>query len=134
MDPRHGGTGGNLVEQRLAATRHWLASVDAGAFTIQLMETEHEPQLLLELNVLSKFIEINKVFLYRTEASRKVSLSVLYGSFSDRAAAQDALDKLPLSLKANRPFLRTVRGVRNDVGQPRSPHAFGASAGQPFGG
>jgi MSHA biogenesis protein MshM len=137
MDPRHGVTSGNLVEQRLAATRHWLASVDPGAFTIQLMETEHEPQLLLELNVLSKSIEINKVFLYRTEASRKVSLSVLYGSFSDRAAAQDALDKLPLSLKANWPFLRTVRtvrAVRNDVGQPRSPHAFGASAGQPSGG
>jgi hypothetical protein len=119
---------GNLVDQRLAATRQWLASVDPNAFTIQLMEAEHEPQLVRDLSGIAKFVEINKVFLYRTGANRKASLGVLYGSFSDRGAAQDALDKLPPTLKANRPFLRTLRGVRNEVGQRHGPQAFGAYA------
>lgn len=106
----------NLVEQRLAATRNWLARVDPNAFTIQVMEAEHEPQLLRDLSEIAKSIEINEVFLYRIEANRKALLTVLYGSFSDRRTAQDALDKLPPALKANRPFLRTVRGVRGGVG------------------
>ena len=110
---------GNLVDRRLAATRQWLKSVDPNAFTIQLMEAEHEPQLARDLSDIAKFIEINKVFLYRTGANRKASLGVLYGSFSDRGAAQDALDKLPPALKANRPFLRTVRGIRAQTGRPQ---------------
>jgi DamX protein len=108
---------GNLVEQRLAATRHWLASANPNAFTIQLMEAEHEPQLVRELNDMAKSVELAEIFLYRSGAHRKASLSVLYGNFSDRRAAQDALDKLPPALKANRPFLRTVEAIRAEIRQ-----------------
>ena len=118
----------SLVEQRLAATRHWLARVDPNAYTIQLMEAEHEPQLLRDLRDIAKSVEINDVFLYRIDANRKASLAVLYGSFSDRRVAQDALDKLPPTLKANRPFLRNVRGIRGGVVQPRAPQTLGAHA------
>jgi septal ring-binding cell division protein DamX len=111
---------GDLIEERLAATRAWLAATDPNAFTIQLMEAEHAPQLVLDLNEIAKFVEINKVFLYRSRASRSASLSVLYGSYSDRHAAQEALDKLPPALRANRPFLRTVRGVRAEIGQQQA--------------
>ena len=117
-----------LVEQRLAATRLWLARIDPNAFTIQLMEAEHEPQLVRDLREISKSVEISEVCLYRIDANRKASLVVLYGSFSDRRVAQDALDKLPLTLKANRPFLRTVRGIRGEVAQPRAPHTLGVHA------
>ena len=117
-----------LVEQRLAATRLWLARIDPNAFTIQLMEAEHEPQLVRDLKEIAKSIEISEVFLYRIDVNRKASLVVLYGSFSDRRVAQDALDKLPPPLKANRPFLRTVRGIRGGVAQPRAPHALGVHA------
>jgi DamX protein len=110
----------NLVELRLAATRIWLAATDPNAFTIQLMEAEHEPQLVRDLNELAKFVEINKVFLYRSGAGRKTSLSVLYGSYGDRHAAQEALEKLPPALRANRPFLRTVRGIRAELGQQQA--------------
>ena len=82
------------MEQRFAATRHWLASVDPNAFTIQLMEAKHEPQFVPELNDMAKSVEPSKIFLYRSGAHRQASLSVLYGHFSDRRAAQDALDKL----------------------------------------
>jgi len=64
---------------------------------------------------LAKSIEINKVFLYRSGANRKALLTVLYGSFIDRRAAQEALDALPAELQVNRPFLRTVRGIRAEI-------------------
>lgn len=84
------------------------------------MGIDDEAQLKRHLNDVAKFIELNKVFLYRTVANRKASLTVLYGSFSDRRAAQDALERLPVVLKANRPILRTVRGIRTEIMQHRS--------------
>ncbi|MBI4206755.1 MAG: AAA family ATPase [Betaproteobacteria bacterium] len=110
----------DLVDRRLAATQQWLSDAAQTTYSIQLMGVEDEDQLKHHLNDLAKFIEVNKVFLYRTVANRKASLTVLYGSFSDRRAAQDALEQLPLSLKANRPILRTVRGIRTEIMRHRS--------------
>ena len=84
------------------------------------MGIEDERLLKHHLNDIAKSVESNKVFLYRTIASRKASLTVLYGSFSDRRAAQDALEALPSALKLNRPILRTVRGIRTEIMRHRS--------------
>ena len=118
--PRQPGNEPRLVEQRLAATQEWLANAAQTTYSIQLMGTDNEEQLKNQLNDIAKFVEVNRVFLYRTIANRKASLTVLYGSFGDRRAAQDALEKLPPSLKANRPILRTVRGIRTEIKQHQS--------------
>jgi septal ring-binding cell division protein DamX len=89
-------------------------------YSIQLMGIEDETLLKQHLNDIAKFIEVHEVFLYRTVAKRKTSLTVLYGSFRDRQAAQDALEGLPSALKANRPLLRTVRGIRTEIMRHRS--------------
>jgi MSHA biogenesis protein MshM len=108
---------GDLVETRLAATREWLASEAHSTYSIQLFGT-NDPQLLkMHLNDLAKSIEMNKVFVYRTLAKQKPSLTVLYGSFGDRRSAQQALDRLPESLKVNQPILRTVNGIRAEIKQ-----------------
>ena len=104
-----------LVDRRFAATREWLTDAAPTTYSIQLMGIEDEDQLKHHLNDIGKFVEVNKVFLYRTIANRKASLTVLYGNFSDRRAAQDALEKLPAALKAYRPILRTVRGIRTEI-------------------
>jgi septal ring-binding cell division protein DamX len=52
---------------------------------------------------------------YRTVANGRPFLTVLYGEFSNRRSAQDVLDKLPEGLKANRPILRTVEGIRSEI-------------------
>ncbi len=113
--PAAGGT--DLVEQRLAATREWLARQLPSTVSIQLMGTHSEEQLRNHLKVLSKFIEINDVFVYRTMAKQKPSVTVLYGSFKDLHAAQEALEKLPPFLKENRPLLRTIQGIRTEIRQ-----------------
>jgi MSHA biogenesis protein MshM len=104
-----------LVEQRFAASRAWLSDAPPTTFSIQLMGIDDESQLKRHLNDLAKSIEMNKVFLYRSVANRKALLTVLYGSFGDRRTAQEALEALPAELQANRPFLRTVRGIRAEI-------------------
>jgi MSHA biogenesis protein MshM len=111
---------GDLVETRIAATENWLASEAHSTYSIQLFGT-NDPQLLkTHLNDLAKSIEMNKIFVYRTLAKQKPSLTVLYGSFGNRRAAQQALDQLPESLKANQPILRTVNGIRAEIRQHES--------------
>jgi septal ring-binding cell division protein DamX len=46
---------------------------------------------------------------------------VLYGSFSDRRAAEEALGKLPQAVMANRPLLRTVQGIRGEIRRQQPP-------------
>ena len=109
--------GADLLESRLAATRSWLDQEAQSKFSIQLMGTHDPDQLKDLLNSIGKVVEINKVFVYRTTANRKPSLTVLYGSFVTPREARDALDKLPASLKTNRPILRTVQGVRAEIAE-----------------
>lgn len=110
----------DVVQWRLAATQEWLANQRHTTFSIQLMGTADEQQLKRELNTLSKFVEMNRVFVYRTMARQKPSITVLYGSFDSLRAAQDALEKLPPLLQANRPILRTVQGIRTEIKQNQS--------------
>ena len=118
-------SGGNtdasdLLESRLEATRQWLMSETHTTFSIQLLGTNDPDQLKDLLGGIGKVVEINKVFVYRTMAKQKPSLTVLYGSFDNRRAALEALDKLPGSLKSNRPLLRTVQGIRAEIKQHQS--------------
>jgi type II secretory pathway predicted ATPase ExeA len=105
----------DVLESRLAATRTWLATEAQNPYSIQLLGTKDATQLKQRLNDLSNFIEINEVFVYRTLANGRPFLTVLYGSFSDRRSAQEVLNKLPEGLKANRPILRTVEGIRAEL-------------------
>ena len=105
----------DLLEARLAATERWLATESGNLYIIQLLGTEDATQLKLHLNDLSKFVEMNKVFVYRTSANGRPLLTLLYGTFSNRRSAQDVLEKLPQGLKANQPILRTVEGIRGEL-------------------
>jgi len=106
---------GDILESRLRAGDDWLRAAPGQTLTIQLLGTENSPQLKEHLSTIAKSIEINNIFVYRTVARQKPFLTVLYGSFGSREAAQDALDRLPPSLKANKPYLRTVQGVRDEM-------------------
>jgi len=105
----------DALEMRLAATQSWLAKQDKNTYSIQLLGAENARQLLQHLNVIRKYVEINEVFVYRTLAKQKPSLTVLYGSFSDRRAALDALARLPEPLKTYQPILRTIQGIRAEI-------------------
>jgi septal ring-binding cell division protein DamX len=109
------------IQSRLDATLDWLAKAPQGAICIQLLGTNDEEQLKRHLNVISNYIDINKIFVYRTLAKQKPSITVLYGSFGNPREAKEALATLPAFLKTNRPILRTVQGVRTEIRQFQSP-------------
>ena len=113
-------SGSDEYESRLAATKDWLAQGDKNLYSIQLLGADNPAQLKHHLNEIRKFIEINDIFVYRTVAKQKPSLTVLYGSFNDRRAALEALAKLPSALKANRPVLRTMQGIRAEIAQHKA--------------
>ena len=105
----------DLLETRLAATRDWLEQHEQNAYSIQVSGTSDAEQLNKHLNDIAKSVEMNKLYVYPTLARQKPYWTVLYGSFSNRRAAQDALAKLPPALMANQPLLRTVQGIRSEI-------------------
>ena len=111
---------GDRVQERLNATAEWLAKPGNNAFTIQLLGTDNQQQLKNHLNVITKYIEINDIYVYRTLARQKPSMTVLYGSFADRRAAMEALKQLPAALRANKPIVRTAQGIRAEIAQHQS--------------
>lgn len=106
---------GDMLDARLQSTREWLETAAPQNLTIQLLGAENPQQLKEHLSTIAKSIEISNIFVYRTTARQKPFLSVLYGSFSTREAAQNALDRLPTHLKAFKPYLRTVQGIREEM-------------------
>ena len=118
-------TRADLLEMRLAATTSWMARQRDDVWTIQLLSSASDNDLRNYLISLGKSIEINDIFVYRSQADAKALktnthplLSVLYGAYDSKAAAERALASLPGHMKSNRPVFRTVQSVRADLKQP----------------
>ncbi len=105
----------NLLEIRLAATSVWLSSAKPEAYAIQLLGANDEAQLNQHLKIITKIIEINDLFVYRTSAKGAPFLTVVLGNFDSQRAAQAAMAQLPSFLQAYRPLLRTVQGIKSEV-------------------
>lgn len=112
---------GSLLETRLAATEAWLGSASPKTYTIQLMSSSDDQQLNNHLKILSNLVEINSLFVYRTVAKGAPALNVVWGSFDGPGEARAAMAKLPPSLKAYRPLLRTVQGIKAEVRDRKAP-------------
>jgi septal ring-binding cell division protein DamX len=110
----------DVLEQRLRATDQWLEGQIGTVYSIQLLGT-NDPELLRDyFKTIAKYLEIEKVYVYRTLANRRPSLTVLYGNFVNRAEVNRALQSLPDELQANRPYYRTIHGVRSEIARHRS--------------
>ena len=114
------GAAGDLVRNRIDATREWLATSPQTAHTIQILGASSDAQLRMQLKALSKLLEPGKIYVYRTIAQGKPSTTVVYGAYPDRQAALQALAKLPAAITANKPVLRTVSGIRAEMKQHKT--------------
>ena len=110
----------DLLEQRLQATDRWLDQQSGGVYSIQLLGSD-DPELLREyFKTIAKYLEIDKVYVYRTIANRHPSLTVLYGTFATRVEVTRTLQNLPDELKFNRPYYRTLQGIRSEIARQKS--------------
>ena len=105
----------DILASRLAATHTWLNSQNPNTVTIQLMGSSSDAQLQNDLELLSQQVELDNIYIYRTKVNNQPFLTVLYGSFANRVDAMQALKKLPLELQKNRPQLRTIAGVLQEI-------------------
>ncbi|MGQ0577345.1 MAG: AAA family ATPase [Betaproteobacteria bacterium] len=111
---------GDILEQRLRATEQWLEEQSGTTYSIQLLGAGN-PELLRDyFKTIDKYVEIEKVYVYRTIANQRPSLTVLYGNFTNRAEVNRTLESLPDELKINRPYYRTIQGVRTEIARHRT--------------
>ena len=95
----------------------WLARQSDVVWTLQTLSTTSQDDLRNHLTFLTKSIEINNIYVYRSagNADQKPVLSVLYGTYTSRAAAEQKMAELPAQLKSNRPLPRTVQSIRAEM-------------------
>ena len=108
------------LDARLAATQAWLDAQGPDTFSIQLMGANDPEELRRYLAKSGGLIETDRVFVYRTMAGGRPSMTVLYGSYPTRSDAARALAQLPQQLQLGQPYLRSVGGIRAELGQARS--------------
>jgi MSHA biogenesis protein MshM len=120
MSPGTGEMTADLLEQRLLATDLWLDDQNGAFYSIQLLGSG-DPELLREyFKTIAKYLDIEKVYVYRTTANQHPSLTVLYGTFATRDEVTRTLQSLPDELKFNRPYYRTLQGIRSEIARQRS--------------
>ncbi|MFM9913153.1 MAG: AAA family ATPase [Methylophilaceae bacterium] len=107
----------NIIEARLLATQTWLSQQPPGTVSIQLMVGDDPDQMRRQLENLTSLVEVDNLFVYRTNVGGKPYISVLYGSFTDRATASKTLSELPKAMRTYKPQLRTVGGISEEIKQ-----------------
>lgn len=118
-----------LVDRRLEVTKSWLFSGQPNTITLQIKSLltdantsgEHlkDEPLKAELDRIGQQLEIDNVYLYRKNQNGQTYTIILYGQFAERKEALTALQNLPIPIKNNRPYLRTVAGINRDIEQAK---------------
>jgi septal ring-binding cell division protein DamX len=106
-----------IVDARLEATKQWLSQQNPSTVSIQIMVGENTEQMRRQLQSLTSLVEIDNLYVFRTDVGGKPYISVLYGSYADRASASQALAELPKPLRTYHPQLRTVGGITEEIKQ-----------------
>lgn len=111
----------SLLQRRLDATLAWLAGTGGGHYTVQLMLTDSDASAKMEqiLGKISREIDLGQIYVYPTSVTARHQFGITLGSFSTRNEAQASIEKLPHDYKANRPTLRTVKGIRDEMAKQK---------------
>lgn len=109
------GNADDILQHRLDVTQRWLQEQPISTISIQLMGSPNDEQLRMQLESLASKVEIDNLYVFRTQVNQAPFLSVLYGSYENRRAALDAMRQLPEALRSYRPQLRTVGGILKET-------------------
>jgi type II secretory pathway predicted ATPase ExeA/septal ring-binding cell division protein DamX len=118
-DPTVRARSADRLEDRMAHTLAWLGRADPDTYLVQLLNTPDEEYLKQTLKNLAKSIDPDRLFVYRTFAGMRPSMSIAYGGFDSPGAARAAIAELPDSIRRFGPYHRTVRGIRTELESAR---------------
>ena len=106
---------GSQTRARIEATRSWLANVPDQHWFIQLLTTDAGNADEIE-NFVAATVQAtgkeDQVRVYVADIPGKPRIGVIYGDYPSREAALSALQQLPASLRALKPFPRMVKWLR----------------------
>lgn len=101
----------DILQYRLNVTEQWLQQQPASTVSVQLMGSANQDQLRQQLELLARQVEVDNLYVYRTQVKNAPFLTVLYGSYQNREEAAEAMKSLPSALRSYKPHLRTVGGI-----------------------
>jgi septal ring-binding cell division protein DamX len=113
-----------FVNQRLQATNSLLLNAKPQTILLQIKSVSsalpatnqvQDALLKTELEKLGQQLEMDNIYLYRMHQGGGIYTVILYGAYAQREDALKALKELPLEIKNNQPYLRTLAGVKKDI-------------------
>ncbi len=111
--------GNGLIEmkERLEKTNQWLLNINPEySIQLQLFSSKQIKSKLNDyLQSIASQINLEEVFVYRSDKNGKVLYGVLYGTFDGREEAKEAVKKLPKSIKKSGPFIRTLNSLKRNL-------------------
>ncbi|QLG88807.1 AAA family ATPase [Chitinibacter bivalviorum] len=105
------------LDQLAQHSRQQINAANAQTQTILLMTVPHNQLGELE-KLMQRYdgqMKLDQVMIYPTQANGVKSWGVVYGLFADKRSAKQAMAQLPDALKRNKPLLRSVAGVREEI-------------------
>lgn len=100
-----------LLQQRLEAGQAWLNQSPQSQVTVQLMGGRDDRQMEAQLEALSRQLDLDKLYLFRTTEGGRPFMIATYGSYPSWNAGAQARRQLPGSLQMNQPKLRSAGGI-----------------------
>jgi type II secretory pathway predicted ATPase ExeA/predicted outer membrane protein len=103
--------------RQMQATDNWLNKAAAEDFTIQLVLLDAWAEKKVEdfIEMAGAKLDRDKIYIYQARIGGKQVYSILYNEYASRQQAEAQLRRLPKALTKNRPYLRTVKGIRADI-------------------
>ena len=116
-DAKPPGKVANSLNNRLAATRQWLAKLPQEHLVIQLMladgnETAHIEQYIRESE---QSVGPDRIYAYPLNVNGTAKISVVYGDYSTRDQALKALAALPPAVMIYKPYIRSIQSIRGEA-------------------
>ena len=115
------------LPQRLAAAGPWLSREDGSHWVIQLMlaNASEAAQLQHFIDESERSLGAGRIHAYALAVNSIQKVSVVYGSFTTREAAFQALESLPPMARQFKPYPRTVQLIRNEAEYEGKPATRG---------
>ena len=114
--------------RHLNQTQNWLPHTRNEHFTIQLMigEITHQQEIAHLIANLPPSMESSKIYVYPFIQNGEEKYSLIYDEFASWQLAKETLEALPDNVKANKPYIRPIRGIRNEIDLYQAQHPSNA--------
>jgi septal ring-binding cell division protein DamX len=116
-EPAPPAVAGDWLDARMSADLLRLRALPPVHYAIQLLTADPRERAAIEtfLRIASRELNPDRFMVYPAGTAERPLLSVLYGSYTERADANAEIARLPQRLKKFNPYARSLQAIRDDV-------------------